>query len=209
MPRALTPEEDEAFLVAAWEHRHWLHGCLWGLYVVYRCFGLRRTEGRYLVRQRVLEDRIIIQELELHPEEIAPRDRFHRDTWTPKAQEARVVVVQPWHQWAMEELRRWEPRGHRLLFADRAGRALDRNVVSRAFNRLLQRIAPDLTLHSLRHTYITELLEHGVPHARVRLLAGHRVPMTTERYSHVAVEGRSRDLGAARLALDSHDGGRL
>ncbi|MGZ3559132.1 MAG: tyrosine-type recombinase/integrase, partial [Thermodesulfobacteriota bacterium] len=59
--------------------------------------------------------------------------------------------------------------------------------ISRAFRILARRLSlPDaLTLHSLRHSYISYLLEKGVPAKRVKELAGHFSLAITERYTHV------------------------
>jgi len=41
-----------------------------------------------------------------------------------------------------------------------------------------------LTLHSLRHTYISYLLEKGVPTKRVKERAGHFSLLITDHYTH-------------------------
>ncbi|MCJ7746907.1 MAG: tyrosine-type recombinase/integrase, partial [Desulfobacterales bacterium] len=58
--------------------------------------------------------------------------------------------------------------------------------ISRAFKVVCRRInLPDaLTLHSLRHTYISYLLQEGVPPKQVRELAGHFSLSITDRYTH-------------------------
>lgn len=174
LPRALTPDEDARLAALAWEHRHLLRGALWVLWVLYRVFGLRRQEALELPGEHVLRDRLLVQ---------ATGD------WVPKGKRPRAVLCPPWHAWAMEELPR-PPAGRLVPY-------LDPDAVSASFGRLMDRVGRGLTLHSLRHTAITDLLEHGWPVARVQAWAGHRHLATTERYVHVAVEGTERDLWAA------------
>ncbi|RLA83135.1 MAG: hypothetical protein DRG31_06530 [Deltaproteobacteria bacterium] len=45
-----------------------------------------------------------------------------------------------------------------------------------------------ITLHSLRHTYITYLMERGINPRRVQELAGHRTFATTWRCAHPPFE---------------------
>ncbi|MDR7434028.1 MAG: site-specific integrase [Armatimonadota bacterium] len=190
LPRALTPEEDEQAMSLAWENRHKLEGLLWHMYLVFRFAGLRRSEARFLPWKHILEDRILVQEVELDSQEIPAGDRLRGNIWRPKEGEARAVVTIP--SWVLEELRKLPQRG-KLVFAP-GGKALNKDVVGQTFKKILSQVSPDLTLHDLRHTYITELMEKGVPPAKVQRLAGHKLLSTTERYTHVAVEGRVRDL---------------
>jgi len=73
------------------------------------------------------------------------------------------------------------------LFLDRTGTT--RLAYRTAFDQLrrLARTAhipavEQITPHSLRHSFVTEALEAGVPLQDVRDAAGHRDPRTTRRY---------------------------
>lgn len=186
-PRALSADEDLAALEVIWEHRDRLHGLLWPFYLVLRFGGLRLSEARYLPRAHVLPGRLLIQEYQLRPEEIAAGDRFARDIWQPKSYEARAVPVATW----LTDLLLQLPHS-RILMAHN-GRVLQRDVAARTVGSLLRTVAPDLTAHCLRHTAITALLEQGHPVPWVQAWAGHREVTTTMRYTHIALEGRQRD----------------
>ena len=196
-PRALSPQEDLAALEAAWSCREALGGLFWPLYLVLRFGGLRLGEARYLPRAHVLPGRLLIQEYQLRPEEIAAGDRFARHIWQPKSYEARAVPVPPW----LTELLLKLP-APRLLLAP-GGRALQRHVVSRTFGAVLRGVSPDLTAHCLRHTAITALLEEGRPVPWVQVWAGHREVRTTMRYTHIALEGQRRDTAARAAQLSA------
>ena len=67
----------------------------------------------------------------------------------------------------------WQESGH--VFVDELGQPLWPGVVSRAFKALVKQTElPSITLHGLRHTYITvALLELGLPTSMVYKRVGH------------------------------------
>jgi len=79
---------------------------------------------------------------------------------------------------------------HRWLFP---GRSQHRPMTTRQFSRLFKEAAKAaglrkmISLHSLRHSFATHLLERGRDIRVIQALLGHSKPETTARYSRVAI----------------------
>ena len=60
----------------------------------------------------------------------------------------------------------------------------------RLFDRVREQLGwsddPQATLHACRHTFISNLVQEGVPIAMVQRLAGHKTIQMTMRYTHLA-----------------------
>src|SRR5262249_7887303 len=85
--------------------------------------------------------------------------------------------------------RRYRPQ--RWLFANATGQQpLCAGTVQRLFQRIRQQsgIAKPATMHTLRHSSATRLLEAGVDILPVQKLLGHRQLSTTARYLHLRTE---------------------
>ena len=114
----------------------------------------------------------------------------------------RTVLLVPEFDWLPDLMRLWvdelrsgfNPGAHPALWmTERAGRVqvsrLDENF---AEIRAAAGLPDELTLHSLRHSYITHLLEFGYPELFVQQQAGHNYASTTAIYSHVGDGYRNR-----------------
>jgi integrase/recombinase XerD len=80
------------------------------------------------------------------------------------------------------------PRPERVLFPGYRGKHLSARQISRLFKQtaLEARITKPVTLHTLRHSFATHLLERGVDIRVIQALLGHTKLTTTARYASVA-----------------------
>jgi site-specific recombinase XerD len=87
-----------------------------------------------------------------------------------------------------------------LFPGDAAGSSLHPTGVQKVFRiaRLQARIEKPATVHTLRHSYATHLLELGVDLRTIQRLLGHTSLTTTAIYTHVS----SRLMDAATKAID-------
>ncbi len=107
--------------------------------------------------------------------------------------------IVPMGERARAALDRWlrdgrpEVAGARRLpevFLSRNGRPLDRVNAWRRVKAAAMRagLSPDLTPHTLRHSFATHLIEGGADLRAVQEMLGHASIRTTEVYTHLDVE---------------------
>ncbi len=108
------------------------------------------------------------------------------------------------------------PSAERWLFPGyKPGRPLTTRQLARLFHETVAAagIKKPVTLHSLRHSFATHLLERGVDIRVIQALLGHHKLETTARYTRVAtgmisaVESPLDDLGACRRRRRKTGGG--
>lgn len=104
-----------------------------------------------------------------------------------KGNKQRLVPLPPS---LLDQLRSlWRTHRHpRWLFPNRDGaNAANQHVLSRTFKVAARAadITQPVTPHSLRHSYATRLLEHGVDTRVVQILLGHANIATTAIYTHL------------------------
>ena len=98
------------------------------------------------------------------------------------------------------------PRPDRVIFPGYRGKHLSARQISRLFKQAARAagITKPVTLHTLRHSFATHLLERGVDIRVIQALLGHTKLTTTARYASVAtgmisaVESPLDDLTAAK-----------
>lgn len=138
---------------------HRIYRWTWGLMAN---TGLRRAEAQHLEWADIGADAITV--------------RSEQDART-KSGRWRSVPLSPGAREALSHF----PRSHRTILPPIAPWSL-----SRAFSRTLRRAEIPGRLHDLRHTFVSALIQQGVPLAIVQQIAGHSAPSVTARYAHLA-----------------------
>jgi site-specific recombinase XerD len=111
-----------------------------------------------------------------------------------KGQKDRLVPLSPA---LLDELRRywWRYRPVDWLFPGlKRGSHLHGAAVQRRFSRIVRGLGlrKRVSMHTLRHSYATHLLEAGVDVVTLQRLLGHRDLSTTARYVHVSTQHLQR-----------------
>ncbi|MCC6701750.1 MAG: tyrosine-type recombinase/integrase [Fluviicola sp.] len=164
LPNVLSKEEVKAILEAP---RNLKHRML--LSLIYAC-GLRRSELLNLQFKDILSDRLLI-----HIKQA-------------KGKKDRVV---PLSQKLLEDLRAYyrlyKPKTY-LFEGQEAGSQYSEASLQKVLKNALLRakINKPVTLHWLRHSYATHLLESGTDLRYIQELLGHSSSRTTEIYTHVS-----------------------
>jgi len=128
----------------------------------------------------------------------------------------RTVLAVPEFDWAIEGLRQWVEQA-RPLFAAKNHPALwvTERLSRVSLRHLDQRFAavrseigldPALSMHCLRHSYVTHLIEYGYPERFVQEQVGHAYASTTAIYASVSNDFKNKTLQAALSRVYSPTG---
>lgn len=114
----------------------------------------------------------------------------------------RSVLSLPEFDWAIDGLRlyveqvreKFHPGEKPALWVTERGTRMGTRYVDRRFAALREEagLAPELTLHSLRHSYVTHLIEFGYAEQFVQTQVGHAYASTTAIYTSVSDDYRNR-----------------
>jgi integrase/recombinase XerD len=115
--------------------------------------------------------------------------------WGKGARERLVVFGETATLWLQRYIKEARPKlsvypqrqGARpqALFLNQRGRRFSRNGMWRNYRAIARRAECDSKLHTLRHTFATELLAGGADIQSIQALLGHAALSTTQRYIHV------------------------
>lgn len=83
-----------------------------------------------------------------------------------------------------------EPRYTRdIIFLGRNGRPLTRQAVHKRFHQRIESAGLEATVHTLRHSFATHMLENGADIRSVQEMLGHSDIKTTQIYTHLDTAG--------------------
>jgi integrase/recombinase XerD len=170
LPNVLSKEEVKKLLNASTNLKHRTM-----LSLIYAC-GLRRSELLNLTFKDIQADRLIITIRQ------------------SKGKKDRIVTLSPM---LLVELRQYylQFRPLKYLFE---GKIVGEKYSARSLEEILKKacktakINKPVTLHWLRHSYATHLLERGTDLRYIQELLGHSSSRTTEIYTHVSMKSLSQ-----------------
>ena len=145
------------------------------LTTIYSC-GLRLSEGTHLTTHDIDGERGVVR---------VRRGKGGQDRYVPLA--GRVLLLLRAY-WRATSPRFPQPLGEQWLFPNRqATGPLAANTVQKTLIAVgrVSGIPKHVSAHTLRHSYATHLLEHGVHLRTIQELLGHQSPSTTAIYTHV------------------------
>ena len=117
------------------------------------------------------------------------------------------MLAVPEFDWVIDGLRQWVDHGRPLLspgnrqelwLTERRRRVATKTMDRRfAVARVQAGLPAELTLHCLRHSYVTHLIEFGYPERFVTEQVGHSYASTTAIYTSVSDDFKTKTLQAA------------
>lgn len=170
LPVVLTPAEVRTLLALVRDPR--VRMCLT---TIYAC-GLRLSEGTGLTTHDIDGARMVLR---------IRRGKGGRDRYVPLAE--RVLVLLRAY-WRATSPRFPQPPGEQWVFPNRqATGPLGATTVQKTLIAVgrVSGLPKHVSAHTLRHSYATHLLEHGVHLRTIQELLGHQSPSTTAIYTHV------------------------
>lgn len=176
LPVVLSPQEVQAIFSATLNLKH--RAILMTIYSA----GLRVSEVVHLKVSDIDSRRMVIR---------VEQSKGARDRYTLLAHRTLEVLRQYWRAYRPKE---W------LFPGQPAKGALSISSVQRVFKEVLHEagIKKPATVHTLRHSFATHLLEAGTDLYRIQRLLGHTTPKTTTIYFHLS----RKDLGGVRSPID-------
>jgi site-specific recombinase XerD len=145
------------------------------LTTIYGC-GLRLREGARLRPEDVDRERMVVR---------VCQGKGRQDRYVPLSEELAKVLD--------AHCREYRPQDW-LFPGKQPGHYVSPGTIGRGLKEALARsgVAKPVTVHTLRHSYATHLLERGVNLRVIQDVLGHKDPKTTAIYTHVTQEGKRK-----------------
>jgi integrase/recombinase XerD len=166
LPVVLSPQEVRSLLALV--ERSTARMCL---QMIYAC-GLRLTEGTQLQVSDIDAPRMLVR---------VRQGKGGKDRLVPLADRTLELLRAYWQG----------TRPRPWLFPARDQQTpLPATTLQKTFKRVVRQsgLAKDASIHTLRHSYATHLLERGVSLRVIQELLGHNSPKTTARYTHLTTK---------------------
>jgi site-specific recombinase XerD len=152
------------------------------LTLIYSC-GLRLTEGIRLQVPDIDSGRMLVH---------VRQGKGRKDRYVPLPQRTLLILRQ---YWATHRHPVWlfPAGGYGPVQQTPSRRPISPSTLSKAVHRARQEagITKPVSVHSLRHSYATHLLEAGVNLRVIQLYLGHSSPQTTARYMHLTSQAHT------------------
>jgi integrase/recombinase XerD len=145
------------------------------LTTIYAC-GLRLSEGVGLTTHDIDSARMVVR---------IRRGKGGQDRYVPLAERVLALLRTYWRATAA---RYPQPPGEQWVFPNRhATGPLGTTSVQKTLTAVVRAsgLRKHVSVHTLRHSYATHLLEHGVHLRAIQELLGHQSPATTAIYTHI------------------------
>jgi len=162
-PRALQKKERKVFLKAIKNNKHLCHGQLYNIVVTLLLTGMRRSELLSLTWNDVDLKRKLI---------------YIKGKPSATIGKMRTIEI---HKKLYPILMKMSPKEGYIFKADK-------DVITKSVRKCVREadLPPEITLHSLRHSFISYLIESRKASIKeVQELAGHSKISTTQRYMHI------------------------
>ncbi len=145
------------------------------------------------------------QDLDLISQQVKVRGKGKKERIIPIGDHAQLALRN--YEAKRDELLRTlrgSPADRTAFFLGRAGKRIGVRAVQNAVKGFLDQIDEDagLSVHSLRHTFATHLLDAGADLRAVQELLGHASISTTQIYTHTSVERLKRVYRSAHPRAD-------
>jgi site-specific recombinase XerD len=129
-------------------------------------------------------------ELDLVSQQVKVRGKGRKERIIPIGDHA-MLAIRNYESKRDELLRTMGPKADRnAVFLARTGKRIGVRAVQKVVTNFLKEIDEDagLSVHSLRHTFATHLLDAGADLRAVQELLGHASISTTQIYTHTSIE---------------------